>query len=1028
MANERANRKMSAILSADVKGYSRLMSVDEEGTVKALNECRETIFRCVEDYRGRVVDSPGDNVLAEFVSTVEAVNCAVKIQEELKVRNADLPQSSRMEFRVGVNLGDVIEENDRIYGDGVNIAARLEGLAESGAICISGTAFDHVKGKLSLGYQFIGKQKVKNIPDPIRAYKVLMAPEDAGKIIGDDKPKKWRWVQVAAVLLVAIVGAFFISNIYFGPPPIESASVDKMAYPLPDKPSVVVLPFENMSGNPEEDYFSDGLTEQIITTLSRYPRLFVIARQSAYHYKGKSVEIKKVAEDLGVQYVLKGGVQKSGDNVRINAQLIDAISGSYIWSERYDKELKDIFALQDEITINVMNGMSAELTEGEQARRWTSKVTNLKALEKHYRAQGYFCQHTKENYEKARPLFEEAIALDPEFVWPYVYLGYSHISSVSRGWSEDPAKSVQLTHELAAKAIAIDDTHDGAHSLIAISYLVKDEYDKALSEAERAVALNPNASDAYMILASILGHLGRWEESIPYGEKSLRLSPFPGAMPFLVLGRAYFMTGQYKKSIATLKKAIKVSPNFISAHIFLAECYSSLGRDAEADAAAKEVLRINPKFTIESYAKRRGWKNEADIEREVAALQKAGLPYTPPLPLPDKPSIAVLAFDNMTGDSTLEYFSDGIAEEIITILSMVDELFVIARNSSFFYKNKPIKIQQLSKELGVRYILEGSVRKSGNKVRVTAQLIDAIKGQHLWAESYDRDFDNIIEVQDEISTNIVSSLQVRLTEGEQARIFHHKNVNPEVYKKYLQAQANFRDGTKESLIRYGQLAQEIVNIAPESEIGYRLMGWYHYRLAMLGMAPRENIKKAFKFGQKAISINESDGFSHGLLCYVYLLMKKYEKAIASGKRAVELQPNGATAVMYLGSTLGYTGNLDEAIAYLKKAIRLNPFPPFFYYYNLGRCYLFKEQFEDALTEFKKAEQRAPEWAIGHLFLAITYIYLDRIVEARAAADKALELSPNLSVSHILKISKLKNQAHNQIIIDAMRKAGFPEGA
>lgn len=571
--------------------------------------------------------SPGDNVLAEFVSTVEAVKCAVKIQEDLKVRNADLPESRRMEFRIGVNLGDVIEEEGRIYGDGVNIAARLEGLSEAGGICISGTAFDQVKGKLSLGYQFVGKQTVKNIPDPIRAYKVLLEPEHAGKVIGEDKPRKWRWAQIAAVILIFIAGTFAIQNIDFNPPRIESASVDKMAFPLPDKPSIAVLPFDNVSGDPKEDYLSDGLTGQIINTLARYPRLFVIAAQSSFSYKGKPVKVQQVAEELGVRYVLEGGVQKSGDKVRITVQLIDAITGSYIWTERYDRELKEIFALQDEITIKVMNGMVAELTEGEQARRWTkSGVTNLKALEKHYQAQGIFCQHTKENYEKARPLFEEAIALDPKFVWPYVYLGYLHGGSAARGWSESPAKSLQMAFELAQKALAIDESHDGPHSLLSGIYRRKRQYDKALSEAERAIALNPNASDAHMMLALILGDLGRWEESVLYAKKSLRLSPFPGAFPFHALGHACFMTGQYDESIAAYKRALKVSPKFLSGHVYLAACYSSMGRDAEATAAVKEVLRLNPKFTIESFAKRLIYKDKADIEREVAALQKAGLP------------------------------------------------------------------------------------------------------------------------------------------------------------------------------------------------------------------------------------------------------------------------------------------------------------------------------------------------------------------------------------------------------------------
>jgi adenylate cyclase len=626
MSPESFKRKLTAILSADVKGYSRLMGENEAETVKTLTTYRKIMWELIQQHRGRVIDSPGDNILAEFGSVVDAVQCSVAAQNEFKARNAELPENRRMEFRIGVNLGDVIEEENRIYGDGVNIAARLEALADPGGICISKTAFDQIEAKLPLGYEYLGEQTVKNIAKPVGAYKVLMEPRVVVAGAKDKKPSipVWRRKGVlagAVAVLIVLIGAV-VWNFHFRTPPIEPASKEKMALPLPDKPPIAVLPFANMSGDPKEDYFSDGLTEQIITTLSRYPRLFVIARQSSFYYKGKAVKVQQVAEELGVRYVLEGGVEKSSDRVRITVQLIDASTGRHIWSERYDRELKDIFALQDGITIKVMNGMSAELTEGEQARRWTQRVTNLKALEEHYQAQAIFCRHTKEDYAIAGPLFEEAIALDPKFVWPYVYLGYLHPSEASRGWSESPAKSLQMASELAQKALAIDESHDGAHSLLAVVYDKKRQYDKALSEAERAIALNPNSSDAYMILAGILGDLGRWKETVLYAKKSLRLSPFPGAMPFYVLGVAYFMTGQYNDCIATFKKALKVSPNFRDGCVYLAACYSSMGREAEAAAEVKEVLGIDPKFTIASLS---AYKNEDQLERLSPPLRKAGL-------------------------------------------------------------------------------------------------------------------------------------------------------------------------------------------------------------------------------------------------------------------------------------------------------------------------------------------------------------------------------------------------------------------
>jgi TolB-like protein len=435
------------------------MREDEEATVRTITAYRAAMAKLIQQYRGRVVDSPGDNILAEFTSVVDAVNCAVEIQRELAERNAELPVERQMEFRIGVNLGDVIEEGERIYGDGVNIAARMEGLAEGGGICMSGTVYDAIEAKLGLEYEYLGEQDVKNIDKPVRAYRVLSFPGAAAhRVIKAKKAvgRTWR-NMVLAIAAILIVGAAVATwQFYFRAPPMEVASVEKMAFPLPEKPSLAVLPFDNLSGDPKQDYFSDGITESIITALSNVSNLFVIARNSTFTYKGKPVKVQQVAEELGIRFVLEGSVQRSGDRVRITAQLNDALTGRitaqlndaltghHLWAESYDREIGDIFALQDDITEHVTMALQVKLTEGEQARIRRRHTDNPEAHEYFLRGLEVFRTFTKEANDRARKLFEKAAELDPN---------YAH-------------ESLALAEELAQKTLAVDDSDAAAPWLL----------------------------------------------------------------------------------------------------------------------------------------------------------------------------------------------------------------------------------------------------------------------------------------------------------------------------------------------------------------------------------------------------------------------------------------------------------------------------------------------------------------------------------------------------------------------------------
>jgi len=629
MTQEGFKRKLTAILSADVVGYSRLMGADEVATVSTLKSYREIITEKVQAFNGRVVDSPGDNILSEFRSIVDAVKCAVAIQEGLRAENDKLPENRQMNFRIGVNLGDVIQDGDRIYGDGVNIAARIEGLADPGGVAISGTAFDNIRNKLDCGYQFSGEHAVKNITNPVRVYKVLTNPESAGKVIGEKRFLGWmsRRVAMAFILALAIVTGGLVSYyIYLHQSGrIEPASIDKMAFPLPDGHSIAVLPFTNMSGDPQQEYLSDGFTEQLITNLSLVPKLFVIARNSSFSFKGKAVKVQQVAEELGVRYVLEGSIQKVDERVRINAQLIDAISGRHVWAEKYDRQLKDIFVLQDDITLKIISEVGAEVTRGDRARINAIGTTNVDAYIKAIQGWEYFYAPTGETNRQARKLAEEAAAIDPGYQNAYCLIGITHSMDVFLGTSNSPQKSFETAVNYFQKALAVDEDHPIARSALAYVYGMQRKYEQALAQAQQAIESNPGRANTHFVLGSILYFTGKYEEALQTLKKAIRLDPKGPAYYHLAMGHAYRGLGQYKEAISAYKKAFEGKPNYWMPRVFLAATYNMAGQEEMAQAEAAEVLRINPKFSLAKLAKSLPYKDKDYLNQAIEGMRRAGL-------------------------------------------------------------------------------------------------------------------------------------------------------------------------------------------------------------------------------------------------------------------------------------------------------------------------------------------------------------------------------------------------------------------
>jgi adenylate cyclase len=578
MAEER--RRLAAVLAADVVGYSRLMEQDESNTLIRLKAWRNEVLEpLVAQHQGRIFKFTGDGALVEFGSAVNAVTCAIDLQHGMAAANANIGEARQMVLRIGVNLGDVMVDADDLYGDGVNIAARLEGIAEPGGIAVSGTVFDYVKNKTKAGFEALGTRTLKNIAEPVRVYRIIDTPR---------------------VAIPASKGAT-------------------------DKPSIAVLPFTNMSGDPEQEYFSDGISEDIITELSRFRSLLVIARHSSFAFKGKPVTVQQVGRELGVDYVLEGSVRRLGNRVRITAQLIDARTSAHIWAERLDRDMDDLFAMQDEVTERIVTTIAHRLERTEQERAAGKRPEAMRAYDYILRARAIVSE-TAEANQQSRALYENALALEPTSMLALTGIAWSYfIDWVSR-WSGPADDGLERAYRLARQALALDSTDYRVHLLLGTILANRKQYAQALLHYQQAMALNSNDADGAAHMGNLLVAMGRFSEALDWFRKAVRLSPLHPAWYLYGIAEAHYGARQYEEAIGPLRTAVNRFPTFVTPRRHLAAAYAQLGRLDEAKAEIAEILQLDPSVCLALYRERLRYEKVEDLEHYLDGLRKAGLP------------------------------------------------------------------------------------------------------------------------------------------------------------------------------------------------------------------------------------------------------------------------------------------------------------------------------------------------------------------------------------------------------------------
>ena len=1032
-------RKLAAILAADVAGYSKLMADDELATVKALKEARRVFKDRIEAHSGRLIDTAGDSVLAEFKSVVEAVQCAVEVQEKLEAGNAPVPEHRKMHFRIGINLGDVIEEDDgTIYGDGVNVAARLEGLAAPGGVMLSDFARLAVEGKLDAGLEAAGEHAVKNIERPVRAWRVVVDGAEGVRPPAKTLRRPKVIASLAAALAIILGIAVWGVTVRVEVPQMVKADgtpTDDPVLAMPTGPSVAVLPFSNLSGDREQDFFADGITAEVISRLAEFNDLFIYSQGATYSYKNTELGAQEIGRELEARFVLTGSIRRSKDTVRIDVELLDSDSGQHLWSETYDRDLTaaGILEIQDEIgdgVAAVLGGTFGILTRVELAGLAEYQPKQLDSYECVLLARHYMNVASLELAKDTESCLERVVGDDPRYADAWGWLSYIYMD-VMQFWSPDDPSYYDKALNAAQQAIALDVTHQRAHLVKNILQFHRRDCAAFLSDAKDTLRINPNNHEVVLDIALRAAGCGDWDYAVALVEKQITMVPHP--IPFLygILSWYEYRNRNYDAALEYGYKAELT--DFYWSYIHQAVALARLDRMDEAGIAVDKILELYPDYQDRVRSDLESWffAQPHLVEHWLDGLEMAGL-FDEPETL-SRPVIAVLPFDNMSGDPDQEYFADGITEDIITELSRFSDLSVISRTSTFQFKGSAKDIRVIAEELGASLVIEGSVRAGGGKVRVTAQLLDGAEGTHLWAETYNRELTakNLFDVQDEITQEVVATIAsdygVLFREGQ--RLAQSKSTDSlAAYECVLLSKAYLENENEERHLEIRTCLEKAIELDPDYADAWAMLSEIYAQEEQFGFNPLPNSQeRAFRAAKTAVELEPNNQVARRALATTYSYMGETEKFLAEAERAIALNPNNADVKGWLGAYIAWTGHWDEGVALMKEAMEMNPLHPSWWYFPLALRDYVRGDYEDSLESVNKIG--LPDYIYQLMLEGALYGQLGRFEDAKRTVGTILELHPDFTTETVFERYRPYRFPEDDIskIAEGLRKAGVPEG-